>query len=739
MNGAVRIKTRNCLLMKYPCKKKKRTAQDFVLKGLLRKKRGAVNEPGSKGQAKEEEGRKMDRKTAKEELKRHLKEYLENEHGLNVSRPFSCLSPEHQDKNPSMSFDKERQRVHCFSCGVSYDLIDLVRQDYNLSSYGEAFSKGCELFGIDIDGRSDSPRPPASQVRGSAITPRPERTEPPDKEEDYTNFFLEANRNLGRTSYHRGISLETLNRFMVGYVEAWKHPKAPAAPTTPRLIIPTSRYSYIARDTRAESDIPEGQKKYTKSKAGKIHFLNFAALRKSGKPVFITEGEIDALSIIDVGGEAVALGSVSGCRKLLELLEHERPQQPLIIALDNDERGNEAARGLAEGLGKLGILFKRWVPPAGHKDANEALTADRAALSESVHEAEERAVSVGQEKEEARRAEYLKTSAGEGLNTFIKEIEESARAVFFPTGFTALDEILDGGLYAGLYIIGAISSLGKTTLALQIMDYIAASGYDVLIFSLEMAKKELIAKSVSRHTWLMTQQKERDLSENCAKTVRGILTGSRYANYSTMGRNVIEAAIMEYQRYASHVYIHEGIGDIGVNEIKEAVKRHIEITGNRPIVLIDYAQILAPFEFRATDKQNTDKAVLELKRLSRDYSIPVIGISSFNRENYTAPVSMAAFKESGAVEYSSDVLIGLQYEGMDYEDDETDKARPKRIRKIIKEQAELAKQGQPQKIQVKVLKNRNGAKGETVLNYYPMFNCFCNIEKDETEEWKAIG
>ena len=47
--------------------------------------------------------------------------------------------------------------------------------------------------------------------------------------------------------------------------------------------------------------------------------------------------------------------------------------------------------------------------------------------------------------------------------------------------------------------------------------------------------------------------------------------------------------------------------------------------------------------------------------------MPIVGISSFNRENYTAPVNLSSFKESGSIEYSSDVLIGLQYDGMDYE------------------------------------------------------------------------
>ncbi len=85
---------------------------------------------------------------------------------------------------------------------------------------------------------------------------------------------------------------------------------------------------------------------------------------------------------------------------------------------------------------------------------------------------------------------------------------------------------------------------------------------------------------------------------------------------------------------------------------------------------------------------------------------------------------MASFKESGAIEYSSDVLIGLQYKGMDYEEGEADKAREKRIRELMKEAVDAGKAGKPQKIQVKVLKHRNRSKGDAYLGFYPMFNYF---------------
>ena len=59
-----------------------------------------------------------------------------------------------------------------------------------------------------------------------------------------------------------------------------------------------------------------------------------------------------------------------------------------------------------------------------------------------------------------------------------------------------------------------------------------------------------------------------------------------------------------------------------------------------------------------------DKSVLELKRLARDLNAVIIGVSSLNRMSYNDAITMSAFKESGAIEYSADVLIGLQLAGV---------------------------------------------------------------------------
>lgn len=112
---------------------------------------------------------------------------------------------------------------------------------------------------------------------------------------------------------------------------------------------------------------------------------------------------------------------------------------------------------------------------------------------------------------------------------------------------------------------------------------------------------------------------------------------------------------------------------------------------------------------RATDKQNMDKAVMELKRISRDYKIAILGVSSFNRENYSNVVTMSAFKERGAIEYSSDVLIGLQLKGIGNKNFNFIEAKKKN----------------PREVELVVLKNRNGRAGDIIeYSYYPMFNYF---------------
>ena len=660
----------------------------------------------------------MDRETAREQLKGNLRSYVEQithkSKGANMYVCPLCGSGTGSHSTGAFSI-KDGTSWKCFSCNKGGDIFDLIGEYEGIADHTEQLKRAGEIFGITIDSYRSSAREDFSpapeyqkqdkteQYTHNNIHTNTYTQQPQTAGADYTDFFLQAHSHIEETDYpqRRGLSKAVIDRFKLGYVSEWRHPNVPNAPASPRLIIPTAKGSYLARDTRAE--IPKEQRAYSKMKVGTIQLFNRKALQEAKKPVFVVEGELDALSIIEVGGEAVALGTTTKVKSLLELLKTKKPEQPLIIALDNDEAGEKAYKELSEGLRGLSIPFYRHNPSGEYKDANEALQGNREAFRQAVEEAEH----IQDEAEQAQREAYLNTSTAHYLQSFIDGIADSVNTPYIPTGFKGLDAVLDGGLYEGLYIVGAISSLGKTTLITQIADQIAQAGQDVLIFSLEMARAEIMAKSISRHTLQQVLSSGGDIRN--AKTTRGITTGKRYENYSETERELINGAIVAYSQYAEHIYISEGIGDIGAEQIRETVKQHTLFTGNTPVVIIDYLQILAPYSERATDKQNTDKAVMELKRISRDFKTPVIGISSFNRANYSVAVTMEAFKESGAIEYSSDVLIGLQLKGAGKKDFDANEAKKK----------------SPREIELVILKNRNGSTGDRLeFRYYPLFNYF---------------
>lgn len=661
----------------------------------------------------------MNPEEAKESAKSHLLNYL-NTKGINTSTNFSCLNPAHEDKNPSMSFDSRRNRCHCFSCGVDYDIFDVVAIDTGLSGK-ELFNHVYSLYNISVDYEN------SKNQTSSKFIPQPEsktkidinKKSQNENRENLTEFFEKCHAAVEKTDYwkKRGLSKATIDAYNLGY---WEEKR--------RFVIPTGDFSYNARATW-EADKKE---RYLKPK-GQFELFNLKAIPLAEQPVFVVEGEFDALSIIEAGGIAVALGSSSNLR-FIEFLKTNRPKYPLILALDNDEAGRAGEAKLSEELTKIQVDFVDADITFGFKDANEALVEDRETFVQSVLNAKNNVLNLLEEKRQKEAEAYYQTAAVHGLSDFIAEIEKRHNKDCVSTGFENLDEILDGGFYPGLYIIGAISSLGKTTFALQVADNAAKKGQDVLVFSLEMGKQELIAKSISRLSFQKCKSWGSDL--DFATTTRNLMNGKSLNSKERV--DFLNECIKGYSDYAGRIFYHIGIGDIGVEKIKSVIARHIRITGRKPLVIIDYLQIIAPFDMRATDKQNTDKAVVELKRASRDYDVPIFAISSFNRENYTSPVNIASFKESGAIEYTSDVLMALQFKGMDYlkkEDGkyEDEKSRTARIIQLRNEQEKNAEiPGKAQELQLKILKNRNGRKGGVDLEFHPMFNCF-EVPKKKVE------
>lgn len=194
------------------------------------------------------------------------------------------------------------------------------------------------------------------------------------------------------------------------------------------------------------------------------------------------------------------------------------------------------------------------------------------------------------------------------------------------------------------------------------------------------------------------------------------------------------AAAQEYKRQVSdRLSIIEGNFACNISFIGDYIRQYIRRTGTRPVVFIDYLQILQPETNAAgrtqTTKETVDTTVTELKRISREHGLTVFIISSVNRANYLTPIDFESLKESGGIEYTCDVVWGLQLQCLN--DPVFDKANNiKERRQRIKE----AKAATPRKIELCCLKNRYGiANYSTYFDYYPAADLFTECSPDELD------
>lgn len=643
-------------------------------------------------------------------IRTHLKEELipdNREHGKYLC-PL-CGSGEEKGSTHDGAFSIAPDGIHgkCFACGFYGDIFDLIAEK-------EMVSKN-EATKILLDKYGDAA--PAAVT----FTQLPE-DEP--QQHDFSKYLADCHSSLkagvGVPGFEylrrRGITGETMDRFNLGYGQDEFG--------QPCIVMPhNTKGSYYT--TRAVKETA-GKPKHGKPKGVPAVLFNAAALYQP-QPCFVVESQLCAISIMQEGGSAVALAGVAGKNLLLKQLDRQKPSAVLILCLDNDEPGQTAQEDLAGKLKEKKIPYTPVTIPEEYKDPNEYLMGDPAGLRQFIIDASQTAQEAREAASRQEKADYLTLTAAASFAAFEKYLDDNAGRPPVPTGFDSLDKILNGGLTAGLYIMGAISSLGKTSWMLNIADNIAAAGRDVLYFSLEMSSHELIAKSISRISFQLAGKNSRPLGE--AFTTFEILNCRNRSQTMAQASALREAMTAYRETIGKHIWIFSGVSTISVDDIAQRVQDHIRITGQTPVVFIDYLQILAPEDLRSTDKQNTDRAVVKLKNMSATHDIPVFCISSLNRNNYTESINMTAFKESGAIEYGSDVLIGLQNYGMDRLPGEKKTAYETRIHDVM----ERAVRDPQTEIQVKVLKNRNGQRGGSgKLLFDKAYNSFHDVPEGFT-------
>lgn len=640
-----------------------------------------------------------------EEIKTHLKDYLE-EIGINPHKRFRCLNPEHEDKNPSMSYDDRRNIVKCFSCDSSYDIISLYALQNNLDN-NKDFIKIVEDLALKYNIDYNKPTK-ANTLKKDIFTTH--------KKEDFTRYINKCKKDIDKTDYllKRGLSEEIINKYNIGYDIKEN-----------MIVLPISKNYYIGRYTDETKGFKHHKPKGTHNELFNGNYLKNSDFKTI---IWVTESIIDALSLEEANNDikAISLNSINNASQLVQEAKDNNYKGIFILALDTDTMGLKASEDLKEDLEAIGIksaifnsepykynVYDEDKKVINNKDINEWIISDKEKLAKNITGLND--ILLNSLEQQAIKT-YQQENVLNYLDTFNENIKDQEKNRPLSTGIYALDEALEGGFYKkNLVILGAISSLGKTTLALQIGDNIARSGKDVLIFSLEMSKEELIAKSISRNMFLKAYDKHYTA---LALTTREILKGVGLNENLINNDKRVEIYKEAYEDYkeniASNIYITECNDDIeiNINTISDKIKTHIAITNNKPFVIIDYLQIIQNQEKGLTDKQVVDKIVTSLKRIARDNDITILLISAFNRASYNQESNLASFRDSSTIEYTSDILISLQHEKLDGVTDDTKKVNTNQ-----------EQQKDERNLTLKILKNRNGRITDVKdIKFYAKYN-----------------
>jgi replicative DNA helicase len=262
-----------------------------------------------------------------------------------------------------------------------------------------------------------------------------------------------------------------------------------------------------------------------------------------------------------------------------------------------------------------------------------------------------------------------------------------------PTGFPDLDKMTDG-LHAGeMVVFAARPSMGKTSLAMNIVEHVVLeSKLPVAVFSLEMTGEALALRmlcSLARvnlrniREGFMSERDFRQLREAAGKMARAPL------------------------------FIDETPG-LSILQLRARARRLAQ-QHNIKLFVVDYLQLLHSTSRRAQENRQQEIAEISggIKALAKELNVPVIVLSQLNRElerDKNRRPRLSDLRESGAIEQDADV-VGLLYKPSTGEEDEES------------EEAD----GVP--VNLLIAKQRNGPTGDVNLTFLKSFTRFVSAAK----------
>lgn len=288
---------------------------------------------------------------------------------------------------------------------------------------------------------------------------------------------------------------------------------------------------------------------------------------------------------------------------------------------------------------------------------------------------------------------------GSGINAVLDKFEKLAkdkdayRGV--PTGFTRLDRLTNGLQKSDLIVIAARPGMGKTSLAMNIVEN-AALGNDAVcaIFSLEMPEIQLI---------------QRLLCSSAKVSMSDALSGKLSTND---WKKIFKAAD---QLKKSRINIDDSSRVTPAEILSKCRRIKSKNNGRLDLVMIDYIQLMSSGKKNSDENRTQEVASItrDLKIMAKELNVPVLALSQLRRIQSGEP-QLSDLRESGAIEQDADIVMFINRPDVNATDEDMAKKH------IVKGMADLI-----------VAKHRNGGLDRIKLRFRGELTKFVNPELDE--------
>lgn len=232
----------------------------------------------------------------------------------------------------------------------------------------------------------------------------------------------------------------------------------------------------------------------------------------------------------------------------------------------------------------------------------------------------------------------------------------------WPTGLDVLDQALSGGFRSGeLILLGGPHGLGKTTFAMQVARNVARYGRSVAVFSYEHDLPTLLIRMVALEAGLIGGVDAPGLTRirQSFEAADG-LTGSLSERLADTDGGAKALEIV--QEYADRMVLHRSTGSsTSVETMRQAVGEVRELTGQSPLVVVDYLQKVHVPGGAADELERTTEVVEALKDLALDEDVPVLAVVAFDKDGLTPGTRMRVkhMRGSSALAYEADTVLLL--------------------------------------------------------------------------------